>query len=347
MVRARNRGITMSLEKEKMDEDEGAFFTTESPGHILKNAREAKGMSIADVAEQTRVSIRQLEAVERDDFASLPGTPYAVGFSRAFARAVGADEVAVARGVRVSIGAAEPNARYEMFEPADPARVPPRWLAWIAATIAALLAIGYGVWRSQLSSAPTETELSDSSNATKAQVQPKERVAPPRILASATGPVVLTALDAVWLRIYDQSGTRLLEKQMAKGESYTVPATANNPMILTGRPDALSVTVGGRVVAPLGPPQKTVTDLPISAAALLAREASPVSPSAADQSSAMPRSPTPAAASAPESAPASAQARIAAPARPASAMAAAPAPSQSIAASTAEPAAVPQASPSH
>lgn len=337
MVRARNRGITMSLEKEKMDEDEGAFFTTESPGHILKNAREAKGMSIADVAEQTRVPIRQLEAVERDDFGSLPGTPYAVGFSRAFARAVGADEVAVAHGVRVAIGAAEPNARYEMFEPADPARVPPRWLAWIAATIAALLAIGYGVWRSQLSSAPTETELSDSSNATKGQGQPKERVAPPRVIASAAGPVVLTAMDAVWLRIYDQSGTRLLEKQMAKGESYTVPAAANNPMILTGRPDALSVTVGGRAVAPLGPPQKTVADLPISAAALLAREAPPVSPSAADQSSAMPRSPA--------QAPASAQARGAAAAHSAPAMASAPPPSPSIASSSVEPGAMTPASP--
>ena len=46
-------------------------------------------------------------------------------------------------------------------------------------------------------------------------------------------------------------------------------------MILTGRPDALAVTVGGKSVAPLGPPEKSVSDLPISGAALLARPAAP------------------------------------------------------------------------
>ncbi|HEX7783827.1 MAG TPA: DUF4115 domain-containing protein, partial [Sphingobium sp.] len=96
--------------------------------------------------------------------------------------------------------------------------------------------------------------------------------------AAAEGPVVLTATDTIWLRIYDQAGERLLEKQMAKGESFTVPPGANNPMILTGRPDALAVTVGGRPVPPLGTAVRTISDFPISAAALLARPPVPPKP---------------------------------------------------------------------
>ena len=260
----------MRVNKEQIGEEEGQTASADRPGEILKRAREARGMTLADVAEHTRIATRQLEAVERNDFASLPGTPYAVGFSRAYARAVGVDEVAIASAVRAELGTSEPGGRYEMFEPTDPARIPPRWIAWIAALLAILLAIGYGVWRSQLSSPPTDAELS-----TKA-----EKPAAANIIGSPIAPstpdstVVLTAISDVWLRIYDQNGERLLEKKMAKGESYAVPATAQNPMLLTGRPDALAVTVNGQQVPPLGPPEKTLTDFPISAAALLARPAS-------------------------------------------------------------------------
>jgi hypothetical protein len=70
---------------------------------------------------------------------------------------------------------------------------------------------------------------------------------------------------------------------MKKGESFTLPANARNPMILTGRPQALTVTVGGKPIAPLGAPDRTISDVPVSAAALLARAApvSPVAPAAA------------------------------------------------------------------
>lgn len=259
-------------------EQERTFdMTDERPGDMLRSAREQRGMTLAEVAEQTRIAQRQLEAIERNDFSALPGTPYAVGFARAYARAVGADEVAVARGVREELGMAEPSARYEMFEPVDPARIPPRKLAWTAAALALLLGTGYAVWRTQFFAASTDQEISDLANRANAQSAPGVAAQPGSMTAPvqqpAAGPVVITAVQDVWLRIYDAQGTRLLEKQMIKGESYTVPEQANNPMILTGRPDALSVTVGGKLVPPLGPPERTIADVPISAAALLARVA--------------------------------------------------------------------------
>lgn len=244
------------------------------PGALLRAAREERGMSLSEVAEATRVAQRQLEAIERSDFAALPGTPYAVGFARAYARAVGADEVAVARGVREELGALDATDRYEMFEPADPARIPSRGLAWTTAVIAVVLAVGYAVWRTQFFAASTDQEISDLSNRAGAQAQAQAAAALDAAKApaeDATGPVVLTAVNDVWLRIYDAAGERLFEKQMLKGDSYTVPPQANNPMILTGRPDALAVTVGGKPVAPLGPPERTIADVPISAEALLAR----------------------------------------------------------------------------
>jgi cytoskeletal protein RodZ len=241
------------------------------PGDKLRRAREALGLSLQEVATRTRVPIRQLEVVERNEFASLPGIPYAVGFARAYARAVELDEVAIASDVRAELGSDMQAARYEAFQPADPARVPPRALAWTAAIIALLIVIGYTVWRTQLLTPPADEQVATQA-VTPAPVRGRAPAARP---APTDGPVVLTALDDVWLRIYDEAGERLLEKQMAKGERFTVPAGAKNPMILTGRPDALGVTVGGRAVPPLGTAERTIADFPISAAALLARPPTP------------------------------------------------------------------------
>jgi cytoskeleton protein RodZ len=72
------------------------------------------------------------------------------------------------------------------------------------------------------------------------------------------------------VRFYTPQGT-LTEMLMARGDSYTVPADAEQPMLRTGRPDALQITVGGRRIPRLAEEQTVVSDVPVTAAALLAR----------------------------------------------------------------------------
>lgn len=258
-----------------------------TPGAKLRAAREAHGLSIQDVATRTRIAQRQLEAIERDDYSALPGIPYAVGFARAYARAVDLDEVAIAADVRHAVHNSELGAnRYEAFEPADPARVPSRVLAWTAAAIVIVLVAGFTIWRTQMLTPPTGQEIAaeQAKPAVAAKPAPGARPAAPVVQT-----VVFTANDDVWLRIYDEAGDRLKDGLMKKGESFTLPATARNPMILTGRPQALTVTVGGKPIAPLGAPDRTISDVPVSAAALLARAApAPVAPAASPAPSVTP-----------------------------------------------------------
>ncbi|HEX7781709.1 MAG TPA: helix-turn-helix domain-containing protein, partial [Sphingobium sp.] len=129
---------------EKKDTMDQGTLDMDRPGDKLRRGREALGLSLQEVATRTRVPIRQLEVLERNEFTSLPGIPYAVGFARAYARAVDMDEVAIASDVRAELGSDMQAARYEAFQPADPARVPSRALAWTAALIAVLLMVGYG-----------------------------------------------------------------------------------------------------------------------------------------------------------------------------------------------------------
>ena len=60
-------------------------------GEELKRERELRGIGLREVAEATKVNIRYLEAMERDDFEHLPGGVFNRGFVRAFAQFIGVD----------------------------------------------------------------------------------------------------------------------------------------------------------------------------------------------------------------------------------------------------------------
>jgi cytoskeleton protein RodZ len=56
------------------------------PWEILKNAREARGESLNDIARTLKISAQQLEALENGRFDALPGPTFARGFLRNYAR---------------------------------------------------------------------------------------------------------------------------------------------------------------------------------------------------------------------------------------------------------------------
>lgn len=255
---------------------EAALFP-ERVGDKLRAARTAAGYDLSDIATRTRIPLRHLVAIESGDYAALPSITYAVGFVKAYARTVGGDEVGLAKALRSELGHVSENHSADADdEVADPARIPPKWLAWSALLIVVLFAGGYGLWRNGAFDGGTPPVI-------EVQPAPAKKVAVtlPAAKPASTGPVVLTARDDVWFRVYDKNDKVLFEGVKKKGESYTVPADADTPMIRTGRADQIAVTIGGAEAAALGPAETTVKDVGISATALAARNAPPVSPQAA------------------------------------------------------------------
>ena len=60
-------------------------------GVRLRQARETRGVPLRHIAHVTKISVRALEAVERNDFRRLPGGIYTRAFVRAYAGEVGLD----------------------------------------------------------------------------------------------------------------------------------------------------------------------------------------------------------------------------------------------------------------
>lgn len=264
------RVVEISVGEDSPSEEEFRFQTV---GEQLKAERERLGLSLADLAAKTRVPMRHLESIEKSEFSALPGSTYTLGFARSYARAVEMDAAKVSSDLRTELaqgGHEGYQAPAQNYEPADPARVPSRALAWTAAAIGILVVAAYFVWRSM--TLDGAVDVTTPAPVTKAAESPATNAGPANP-AVATGPVVLTATDNVWIKIYDADNKRLYEKEMQAGDSFTVPQDANKPMIVTGRPQVLTVTVGGKAVPPLGAADKTIADVEVSAAALSARPA--------------------------------------------------------------------------
>src|SRR5215475_8567785 len=60
-------------------------------GESFKKAREALGVSLNQIAIETRISTRFLLAIENEEFRNLPGGIFNRGFIRAYAQRVGID----------------------------------------------------------------------------------------------------------------------------------------------------------------------------------------------------------------------------------------------------------------
>lgn len=245
-------------------------------GDRLKSAREAQGLNLDDIAAKTRVPIRHLLHIEKGEWSELPATTYSVGFARAYAAAVGLDASEIGAQLRTQL-AGSPAPMPSYYEPADPARVPPRWLALVAALIAIVLIVGYFVWRDDTLDGD-EAPVAQAEEVAPAENAQAGAPAPPP--ATPTGPVVLTATDEVWLRVYEADGRRLYEATMKAGDRYEVPAAASRPQILTGRPNAVQVSIGSTRLPPLGPAETTVADVSLLPADLLARGSGPPAASA-------------------------------------------------------------------
>ena len=203
----------------------------EHVGEILARVRVAQGLSLDDVAQQLKFGVRQIEALEQGRFESLPGSTFARGMVRSYARLLKLDAEALLSQV---VGKFEvPDAdrlatRYREPVPFSDGSRRSNITYAVLSVVILLVAAGvlYG-WQQERSSAPRL----DVVPATRAPLEPshtKPVVSPPQ--PSAAAPVTAAS-----------TGTRAAtanpppQPPVASTPAPTAPAPAPAPAPAMGR----------------------------------------------------------------------------------------------------------------
>lgn len=124
-----------------------------TPGALLAQARQVAGLTVADVAGQMRISLRQVEAIESDRYDQLPGAVFVRGFVRNYARLLNIDPLPLLRALEPALGAEAPlrAQNYAGSLPVGDRRGTTRlWIAvFVVVAVCVLGAAAYEYWRSR------------------------------------------------------------------------------------------------------------------------------------------------------------------------------------------------------
>ncbi len=92
---------------------------------------------------------------------------------------------------------------------------------------------------------------------------------------------MITANEAAWIQVSERGGAALFQGELAAGQSYEVPATATAPVLRTGRPQSIRISVGTADAPAVGAPDRTVSNVSLLGPDLMrGPAATPAAPSA-------------------------------------------------------------------
>lgn len=95
-------------------------------GHILREARETKGLTIKDVQQKIRINVAYIEALEQGEYDTLPSPVHARGFLRNYARHLGLDPQPLLEQYERQLGGnAPPTAVLDSSEKTRPTTIIP------------------------------------------------------------------------------------------------------------------------------------------------------------------------------------------------------------------------------
>jgi transcriptional regulator with XRE-family HTH domain len=240
-------------------------------GEALARAREAAGLSLAQVAERTKVRPGILTEIEADAHDRLPALTYSIGFVKAYARTVGMDPDEAARRYRLESQKGDPVPTMVDLQPLEEKRLPSPALVTVTVALLVLLLGGFWAWGAGWLTPAAPPPPAPPSAEAAAEAEPDGTGAEPAPPAApdAAAPVTLTAREEVWVRIADGSET-LFTGTLAKGQTMALPP-GRAWQLRTGRAGALEVKVGATAIPPLGGPAEQVRGLSLAPADLLAR----------------------------------------------------------------------------
>lgn len=207
-------------------------------GDLLSAARERRGVTLQQIADESRIPRRHLEALERGDLAAVPSGPYRRGEVIAFAKIVGLDQHVALRHLESALA---PAGRDEDSTPDltrndhGPQRTPATVRTVAAVSALALAAVIATVMWSAEATLPPETVPPEAvprptQSTPRSETTSSTTASPSRDLPTSTGG--LPADENVDARPVASSG-----------EAIEDPATTGRRLVISSEPQGARVTV--------------------------------------------------------------------------------------------------------
>lgn len=245
----------------------GSDAETVSFGTWLRRQRELREISLREIADVTKISIRYLEALEQDRFDVLPAPVFAKGFLREYARYVGVDPDEVVNSYLTAQEEIEPT---EVVEPHRSQRRGGRLekTSGLLLTFAVVILLGvvaglaYYMERAETEVVPEPPPMA----------APPVQAAPPvieeELAPTSTAPLVVTIdfTGECWVEaVIDED--RQVSELHVPGESLRLEAQQTVTLTL-GDPEAVIVEVNGESFPISAPGGKVARDIEIDLTSL-------------------------------------------------------------------------------
>ncbi len=244
------------------------------PGAKLRQERIDHGLTIDDVARETRIRPRFLVAIEADDFDGLPGAVFARSFVRQYAKAIGLDpDPLVAEMPKREDAAVQlPNPPARQSRPflisagVERAMRSGGWIAIVG--VAAVLGwiylnhTGQSAGINQVRPAERQpAQNAQTASVTPASSQPEsstqaatQTVPAPAVLEktpAAPVEVVITAHQTTWVQVI-ADGKSAFTGTLQPNDTKEVGAS-DQVKLIAGNAGGITVSLNGKTLDPLGP----------------------------------------------------------------------------------------------
>ena len=252
-------------------------------GAYLREAREALGLDLRDAAQQTRISINYLKAIEEEDFSKLPGEVFVKGFLKNYARFLQLPEDEVVRRYaelskppKTAAPAPAPAAAAPTVAAPKPVPAPEQQAApvrerrpgrnlepyiWAAVALTALAALILTTLPGQ--HAPRKQEDGPASHSTPTATTPAEPVPAPKAEKLYLD---IVALEDVWVLVRTDASPQK-KAILKKGERVTWSADERFLLSYAGVGN-VELILNGNILTVKGPKNAVVRDLVITSAGI-------------------------------------------------------------------------------
>lgn len=240
-------------------------------GETLRRERESLGISLDDIARNTRIPRRFLDAIEIEDFDGLPGLVFTRNFVRQYAEALRLDAEPMVGGLpkldESTIRLPDPpkqKRKRTRYKAPSSGRAS---LVWLTLAIAAAVFLythfnpvsrmrgGIAALRNNAESHSAELKAASAAPSESSNEPPAPRpTAAPQVTDGAPASsvqVVITAVQEAWVQLSADGKTSFTGTLMPNDRKEI--SAAEQVKIVAGNAGGLTVSLNGKPLEPLGP----------------------------------------------------------------------------------------------